>query len=79
MIHLHRPGLISALGNSIAATLTTLYNPAAQPLTYEDDWLPGRRLAVGAAPRTIGSRCPLTCRLNTIPTTTACSGRRSAR
>ena len=47
MIHLHRPGLISALGNGIAATLTTLYDPAAQPLTYEDDWLPGRRLAVG--------------------------------
>ena len=50
MIYLHRPGLISALGNGTAATLATLYDPAAQPLIDEDGWLPGRRLAVGRCP-----------------------------
>ena len=50
MIHLHRPGLISPLGNGTAATLATLYAPAAQPLTEEDGWLPNRRLTVGRCP-----------------------------
>lgn len=46
-MHLYRPGVLSALGSGMEATVERLLDPAPSSLTLSDQWVAGRTLPLG--------------------------------